>query len=160
MRHFNYYPNGGVSPSTCALCGITRDHWDTGAQHYSGGSFLICTVCVGELAENIGWGPKAPLFEKIENLEAEVEKLTTELQTIPNLIEGFIADVRSNLTDFVLAVSNSHSSPSTEVSKSAEGTERTTDKRTKAYRESVSQQGPHRVSADPDRYGNSVPNKQ
>jgi hypothetical protein len=160
MRHFNYYPNGGVAPSVCALCGITRDHWDTGAEHYTGGSFLICTGCVGELAENIGWVPKAPVFEKIENLEAEVEKLTAELQTIPNLIEGFIANVRSNLTDFVLAVSNSHSSSSSKVSESSEGNQPATDKRTKAYRESVSQQGSHGVSADADRYGNSPTNKQ
>lgn len=151
MRHFNYYPNGGVAPSVCALCGINRDHWDTGAEHYTGGSFLICTGCIGELADNIGWVPKEPVYARIENLEAEVEKLTTELETIPNLIEGFISNVRSNLTDFVLAVSNSHSSASPKVSKSSEGHEPSADKRTKAYRESISQQGSNSIPADSNR---------
>jgi hypothetical protein len=107
MRHFNYYQNGGPFPGTCALCGITKELWDTAVEHARGGSFMICTGCVSELAENIGYAPRAPYEATIADKTSEINKLTELLDAVPNLTEGFINGVRSNLTDFVVAVSNS-----------------------------------------------------
>jgi len=107
MRHFGYYPNGGPFPGTCALCGINKELWDTAVEHARGGSFMICTGCISELAENINYGPRAPYEETIAEKNSEINKLTELLDAVPTFTEGFINGVRSNLTDFVLAVSNS-----------------------------------------------------
>jgi hypothetical protein len=79
----------------------------------SGGHALICLRCIDELAAFTGNAPKQPYEDKIATLEAEIVSRETELNKVPSLVEGLIDGIRSTVTDFVFAVSDS-SSPSSE----------------------------------------------
>ena len=157
MRHFNYYPNGGPFPGVCAMCGINRDLWDLGFEHFRGGSAMACTVCVGEVAENFGWGPLQPLNEAIVSRETEIAELRDQLATVPDLTEGFINAVRSNLTDFVFAVSGlSGSSSPKAIQRGVEAdgasleNHRSAGVSAEAHSESFGREGSNGVPATPD----------
>lgn len=105
-QNFIYYPNGGPYPGTCAMCGQPKDFWDINIEHRTGGSTLLCTGCISELANAIGFAPAAPMATKVEELETKISELEQQLKKIPTEIEGLIDGIRSRVTDFVLAVSD------------------------------------------------------
>jgi len=121
MRHFNYFPNGGPFPGICALCGIDRDLWQMGFEHFRGGDAMACSRCIGELAENIGWLPKAPLEEAISHRDKRIAELEEQLALVPTFTEELINGVRSSLTDFVFAISNGGHANRNEPIQNADG---------------------------------------
>jgi hypothetical protein len=71
---------------------------------------MICTRCVGDLAENIGYALRSPFEATIAEKNNEIDKLTELLDAIPNQTEGLINAIRASVTDFVFAVSDSGNS--------------------------------------------------
>ena len=104
MRHFNYYENGGPAPSSCISCGAVKELFEVG-QLLSGGMAQICKKCVHELAVFNGYALEAPLQEKIDLLKNDVEAHEIELARVPDKVEALINGLRSNVTDFIFAVS-------------------------------------------------------
>ena len=126
MRHFNYFENGGPTPSICLSCGNTKELFDLGRElPVAGGMAQLCKKCVAELAYFIGFVPEAPVIEKIEKLEAEIVSHETALARIPNHVEDLINGIRSVSTDFVFAISGydsvSSSAPVSDDAASADG---------------------------------------
>lgn len=112
-RHFNYYENGGPAPSSCLSCGRNNTLFDLGREiPIVGGMAQLCLTCAKELAVFVGYAEKAPLDAEIENLKAQLVSRETEIATIPNHVEDLINGIRSNVTDFIFAVSYSPSIPS------------------------------------------------
>jgi hypothetical protein len=148
------------------MCGINRDLWDLGFEHFRGGSAMACTVCISEVAENFGWGPLQPLQDAIVSRETEIAELRTQLATVPDLTEGFINGVRNSLTDFVFAVSSIGSGNSREAVSStieSSGADVEGDKSAgfspEALSESTSVKRSTSVPADPDRNRPGRPRK-
>lgn len=107
--NFNFFPAGAPFPSTCAICGDNRNLFDLQFETLRVGVALICVSCVQGLAAQIGFVDPSLINEKIEKLTAENENLTKQLEVIPNHIEELINGIRSNVSDFVFAVSDSSS---------------------------------------------------
>ena len=158
MRHFNYFPNGGPFPGVCAMCGIDRDLWQMGFEHFRGGDAMACSRCIGELAENIGWLPAQPFRDAIANRDAIIEDLTARLARIPNHTEGLINGVRNLVTDFVFAISNSSDTDSDSPVQGTDGSiepdvegDESADISLEAHLESFGIKGPDDVPAAPGR---------
>jgi len=107
MRHFNYFENGGPYPGTCLSCGNNKTLYDLGKDQGTGGSHLLCTNCVSELASFTGHILREPAIKEYDHLKAHSAELEKQLKAIPNLVEGLIDGIRSNVADFVLTVSDS-----------------------------------------------------
>lgn len=112
MRQFNVFENGAPFPGTCVGCRSNIKLFDLGADLISGGNAMICLQCVNDLAEFVGQTPKQPLLDEIAKLKAEIVSRETELNKVPELVEGLINGIRGSVTDFVFAVSYSDSSSS------------------------------------------------
>jgi hypothetical protein len=104
MRHFNYFENGGPAPSSCISCGAIKELFEVGQLAY-GGMAQLCLKCVKELAVFVGYAEKAPLELEIDLLKNDVEAHEIELARVPDKVEGLINGIRSNVTDFIFAVS-------------------------------------------------------
>jgi hypothetical protein len=97
------------------------------------------------LAEFTGQAPKQPYLDEIAALKAEIVSRETELKKVPTLVEGLIDGIRSTVTDFVFAVSDS-SSPSSKssvrepeaVSAGHPETEQTAERHNKTSKQPVS----------------------
>lgn len=106
MRHFNFFENGGPFPATCVGCGNNKELYDLGRElPFRGGAALICSTCAKELAEFIGYTDPTTLEEELEELSRLNVSHETSLSRIPQLTEGLIDGIRSQLTDFIFAVS-------------------------------------------------------
>lgn len=106
MRHFNFHANGGPFPSTCVGCGRNKELFELGrALPFQGGAALLCMTCVKELAEFIGYTDPTTLEEELDELSRLNVSHETSLKRIPELTEGLIDGIRSQLTDFIFAVS-------------------------------------------------------
>ena len=104
MRPFNYFENGGPAPSSCISCGAVKELFEIG-QLLTGGMAQVCRKCVHELAVFNGYAPEAPLQLEIDNLKNDVEAHEIELARVPEKVEALINGIRSNVTDFIFAVS-------------------------------------------------------
>ena len=107
MRQFNYFANGGPYPGTCFSCGNNKELFDMGKDQQTGGSYLLCTRCVSEIAAFTDHIPRKPAIEQHDHLKAHNKELEAQLNQVPNLVEGLINGIRSSVADFVLAVSSS-----------------------------------------------------
>lgn len=106
MRHFNFFENGGPYPATCVGCGNVKELYDLGRElPFQGGAALICINCVRDLSEAIGYVDPTTLEEELEELSRLNVSHETSLSRIPKLTEGLIDGIRSQLTDFIFAVS-------------------------------------------------------
>lgn len=110
MRHFNYFENGGPTPSSCLSCGGNKKLFDLGRELLQGGMAQLCMNCVKELATFVGYAEKEPLLTQIGILEADVEAHEIELAKVPDLVDGLINGIRNSVTDFIFAVSYSDNS--------------------------------------------------
>jgi hypothetical protein len=104
MRHFNYFENGGPAPSQCISCNAVKELFEVG-QLLTGGMAQICLKCTQELATFIGYAEQAPLQLEIDLLKNDVEAHERELAIVPEKVEALINGIRSNVTDFIFAVS-------------------------------------------------------
>lgn len=107
MRQFNFFANGGPFPGTCLSCGNNKELFDIGKDQQTGGSYLLCEKCVGEVASFAGYIQREPTLREFDHLKAHIVSLEQQMKTVPNLVEGLINGIRSSVTDFVLAVSDS-----------------------------------------------------
>lgn len=107
MRQFNYFANGGPFPGTCLSCGNNKELFDMGKDQQTGSSYLLCTRCISEIATFTGYILREPAMKEYDHLKAHMLELEEQLKAVPNLIEGLINGIRSNVADFVLAVSSS-----------------------------------------------------
>lgn len=113
MRHFNFYENGGPFPSACVSCGANKRLFGLTRELLSGGESQICETCVKELALFVGFAEEAPLQEEIDLLKNDLEAHERELALVPDHVEELINGIRSNVTDFIFAVSYGNSVSST-----------------------------------------------
>lgn len=109
-RHFTFFANGGPFPGTCLSCGYDKELFDLGGTRAGGGNNLLCIRCSRELAEFMGFADKATFEAEIESLKAALVSRETELNKVPNLVDGLINGIRSSVTDFIFAVSYSSDS--------------------------------------------------
>jgi len=145
MRQFNVFENGAPFPGTCVGCRSNINLFDLGADLLSGGNAMLCLQCINDLAEFTGQAPKQPYLDEIAALKAEIVSRETELKKVPTLVEGLIDGIRSTVTDFVFAVSDS-SSPSSKssvrepeaVSAGHPETEQTAERHNKTSKQPVS----------------------
>ena len=112
MRQFNYFANGGPFPGTCLSCGNNKELFDLGKDQQTGASYLLCIRCVGEIATHTGYILREPAMKEYDHLKKHMTELEDQLASVPNLVEGLINGIRSNVADFVLAVSSSSDSAS------------------------------------------------
>lgn len=106
MRHFNYFENGGPAPSSCISCGAVKELFEIG-QLFQGGMAQICKKCVHELSVFNDYAPKAPYEGALAEAAGRITGLESDLNKVPNLVDGLINGIRSSVTDFIFAVSYS-----------------------------------------------------
>jgi hypothetical protein len=106
MRHFNYFENGGPAPSSCISCGAVKELFEVG-QLQLGGMAQVCRKCVIELAIFVGYVEAKPIQEALDGAKEDIARLEQDLKKVPNLVDGLIDGIRSNITDFIFAVSYS-----------------------------------------------------
>lgn len=107
MRQFNYFANGGPFPGTCFSCGNNKELYDMGKDEQTQASYLLCTRCVSEIAAFTGYILREPAVREHDHLKSHIADLEGQLKAVPKKIEGLIDGIRSNVADFVLAVSSS-----------------------------------------------------
>ena len=112
MRQFNYFANGGPFPGTCLSCGNNKELFDLGKDEQTSASYLLCTRCIAELATTNGYILRAPAMKEHDHQKAHIAELETKLAAVPKQVEGLIDGIRSNVADFVLAISSSDDSHS------------------------------------------------
>jgi hypothetical protein len=148
------------------MCGINRDLWQLGFEHYLGGDAMACTVCISELAMNIGYAPEQPLQDIIVSRETEIAELQAQINRIPNHTEGLINAIRTNVSDFVFTIS-SIGNPgvhetiriSNETDRSALENHKSADISFEAHRELAGSERPNGVPADSGRNKPGRPRK-
>lgn len=117
MRHFNYYENGGPFPSSCVACGNNKNLYGLTRELQSGGEAQLCINCVKELALFIGYAEEAPYEQAVAEAMRRNIDLETQLNNVPNKVEELINGIRSNVTDFIFAVSyDAHTNSDSDVS--------------------------------------------
>ena len=148
------------------MCGINRDLWQLGFEHYLGGDAMACTVCISELAMNIGYAPEQPLQDIIVSRETEIAELQAQINRIPNHTEGLINAIRTNVSDFVFAISSSSDSSSSKtilISDQVDGpaleNHKSADVSFEAHRELAGSERPNGVPADSGRNKPGRPRK-
>lgn len=124
MRQFNYFANGGPYPGVCLSCGNNKELYDLGKDQPTGSSYLLCTRCVSEIASFTGYILREPALREHDHQKAHIAELEAQLATVPTLVEGLINGIRSNVADFVLAVSSSDDVPSTKAVRNDSGDSR------------------------------------
>lgn len=156
MKQFNVFENGAPFPGTCVGCRSNINLYDLGIDLLSGGNAMLCRQCINDLAEFTGQAPKQPLLDEIAALKAEIVSRETELKAVPNLVEELINGIRTTVTNFVLAVSDSSSpssknsvSESTPSSAGHSKTVETAERHHKAPKQPTSNQRPAGVSTSP-----------